>query len=58
MKRFKATLTFVQHSRAEVVIRARTREEAWQKAELLEAADIEEINPIHGELHVESVDPD
>jgi hypothetical protein len=55
MKTFTATLTFVQHCRGEVLIKARSLKDARRKADELNAYDVDDWNPTNGEMSVESV---
>ncbi len=55
MKTFTATLTFVQTSRGEVLIKARSLKDARRKADELSAFDVDDWNPMNGEMTVESV---
>ena len=55
MKTFTATLTFVQTSRGEVLIKARSLKDARRKADEITAYDVDDWNPKNGEMSVESV---
>ena len=55
MKTFNATLTFVQYSRGEVLIKARSLKEARCKADEIGADEVDDWNPVNGEVSVESV---
>jgi hypothetical protein len=55
MKTFIATMTFFQLSRAEVLIKARSIEAARLKAEEIGADEVDDWNPVDGEVSVESV---
>ena len=55
MKTFNATLTFVQYSRAEVLIKALSIENARRKADKIGADEVDDWNPVNGEVSVESV---
>jgi hypothetical protein len=55
MKTFTATLTFVQTSRGEVLIKARSLKNARRKADEITAYDVDDWNPMNGEMSVESV---
>ena len=55
MKTFTATLTFVQYSRGEVLIKARSLKDARRKADEISAYDVDDWNPMNGEMSVESV---
>jgi hypothetical protein len=55
MKTFTATLTFVQYSRGGVLIKARSLKDARRKADKITAYDVDDWNPVNGELSVESV---
>ena len=55
--KFTVALHFAQYSVAEVEIEADSQQEAEERAEAIEAADVETFNPIDGELTVESVVP-
>jgi hypothetical protein len=55
MKTFTATLTFVQYSRGEVLIKARSIEDASRKADEIGADEVDNWNPVDGEVSVESV---
>jgi hypothetical protein len=55
MKRFTATLTFVQYNRADVWIKARSLKEARCKADEIGADEVDDWNPVDGEVSVESV---
>ena len=55
MKTFTATLTFVQYSRAEVLIKAHSLKDARRKADEIGADEVDNWNPVDGEVSVESV---
>jgi hypothetical protein len=55
MKTFIATLTFVQYSRGEVLIKARSLKNARRKADEIGADEVDNWNPVDGEVSVESV---
>jgi hypothetical protein len=55
MKTFAATLTFVQYSRGEVLIKARSLKEARRKADEIGADEVDDWNAVDGEVSVESV---
>ena len=55
MKTFNATLTFVQYSRGEVLIKARSLKEARCKADEIGADEVDDWNAVDGEVSVESV---
>lgn len=55
MKKYTATLTFVQYSRGEVLIKARSLKEARRKADEIGADEVTDWNPVDGEVSVESV---
>lgn len=55
MKTFSAILTFVQHNRAEVKIKARSLAHARRLADEIQSADVDDWNPLDGEISVESV---
>jgi hypothetical protein len=54
MKTFTVTLTFVQHCRSEILIKARSLKSARRKADEI-GADEPDWNPLDGEMAVESV---
>ena len=54
MKIYMATLGFVQHCRAEVLVRARSLAGARRKAERITAFDVD-WNPADGKMSVERV---
>lgn len=56
MKIYTATLTFVQSSRAEVKIKARSLKEAECKADEISSEDVDDWNPVDGNITVESVE--
>jgi hypothetical protein len=55
MKTFTATLTFVQYNRAEVLIKARSIEDARRKADEIGADEVDDWNAVDGEVSVENV---
>jgi hypothetical protein len=55
MKKYTATLTFVQFSRGEVSIKARSLKEARCKADEIGSDEVDNWNPVDGEVSVESV---
>jgi len=55
MKTFTATLTFAQYSRAEVLIKAHSLEDARRKADEIGADEVDDWNPVDGEVSVENV---
>jgi hypothetical protein len=55
MKTFTATLIFVQTCRGEVLIKARSLKDARCKADEITAYDVDDWNPMNGEMSVESV---
>jgi len=55
MKTFNATLTFVQYSRGEISIKARSIKDARRKADKIGADEVDCWNPVDGEVSVESV---
>jgi len=55
MKTYTATLTFVQYCRGEVLIKARSLKDARRKAGEISAYDVDDWNPVNGELSMESV---
>jgi hypothetical protein len=55
MKTYNATLTFVQYSRGEVLIKARSLKEARCKADEIGADEVDGWNAMDGEVAVESV---
>jgi hypothetical protein len=56
MKTYIVQLTFVQYSRAEMTIKARSLKEAERKAEKINSEDVEEWEPTGGEVSVGSVE--
>jgi hypothetical protein len=56
MKTYIVQLTFVQCSRAEVKIKARSFKEAERMADEISSEDVEDWNPVDGNLTVESVE--
>ena len=55
MKTFNATLTFVQYSCGEVLIKARSLKEARCKADEIGGDEVDDWNAVDGEVSVESV---
>ena len=55
MKTFIATLTFVQYSRGEISIKARSIKDARRKADEIGADEVDDWNPVDGEVSVESI---
>jgi hypothetical protein len=56
MKRYEARFFFTQHSVATVIIEARNLDEAEEKAANTESCDIDNLDPVDGELSVVSVE--
>ena len=55
--KYEIILCFIQHDRAKVVLEAKSIKEAWRKANDIEPDQIDDWNPIHGEISVASVQP-
>jgi hypothetical protein len=55
MKTYTATLTFVQYSRGEISIKARSIKDARRKADEIGADKVDDWNAVDGEVSVESV---
>ena len=56
MKRYEARFFFTQHSVATVIIEAKNLDEAEEKAANTESCDIDNLDPVDGELSVVSVE--
>lgn len=54
-KKFEAMLSFKQHSRAKVIIEAESLAEAEEMAGEIQSDEVDDWNPIHGEVSVDSV---
>lgn len=54
--KYLVTLTYTQASRATVEIEAESQEEAQELAENIQADEVNDFNPIDGELYVEGVE--
>jgi hypothetical protein len=52
---YEAELFWTQHNRATVIIRARSLEEAHDKADEMDSGDIDDWNPVSGDMFVDSV---
>jgi hypothetical protein len=57
MKRYVAALFFTQHSFAAEIIEAKSLAEAKRKADAMEPEDIDDFDPVEGEMWVDSVEP-
>jgi hypothetical protein len=57
-KKFEVIFTYTQTSRASKIIEAETQEEAEEMADEMGCEDLDEndLNPIDGELYVDSVE--
>jgi hypothetical protein len=55
--KYEAILTFTQSSRAKVVIEADSIEDAQAKADEIQSDEVNDWNPIDGNVYVESVEP-
>jgi len=56
MKKYQITFTYTQTSRASAIIKAKNEEEAREKAEEMTSDELEDFNPIDGNLYVEGVE--
>ena len=56
-KCYEAKFFFTQHSVASVIIEAKSLAEAEEKADEMEPEDIDDFDPVDGELSVSSVEP-
>jgi hypothetical protein len=54
-RKYEATLYFTQHSKATVIIEATSLEEAVEKADDINADEIDDWNPFDGEVVVDTV---
>jgi hypothetical protein len=57
LKKYEATLAFSQQSRAKVIIKAASLEEAHEKADSIQADDVDNWNPCDGQVDVIGVEP-
>ena len=55
--KYEAVLCFTQHSRATVIIKAKSLEEANEKANDIHADEIDDWNPFDGDVYVDAVQP-
>ena len=53
---YEAELFWTQHNRATVKVKAHSREEAEEKADELSSEDIDNWDPIDGDMFVDSVE--
>lgn len=56
LKKFKVVFTYTQTSRGSKIIKAKNQEKANNLAEKMDAIDIDDLNPIDGNLYVVSVE--
>jgi hypothetical protein len=56
LMKYEAELFWTQHNCATVIIEARSLQEAERKADELSSEDIDDWNPVDGELFVNSVE--
>ena len=55
--KYEVTLRWTQYNIAKVIIEAASLAEAEEKAEEIESDEIDDWNPVDGELYVDSVEP-
>jgi len=55
-RKYEIMLGFTQHSTAKVIIKAKSLAEARRKADEIEAEDVDDFDPVDGELRVEWVE--
>ena len=56
-KKFEAFLRFKQINRAKIIIQARTLDEARERAWEIEPDEVDDWNPVEGDIWVDGVEP-
>ena len=56
-RKYEATLFWMQHNQATVIIEAKSLAEAEKKADAIESDEIDDWSPCDGEIWVDSVEP-
>jgi len=56
-KKYEVRLFWTQHNMATVIIQAKSLAEAGKKADAILSEEVDDWNPVDGEIWVESVEP-